>query len=229
MPQTMRDHLLRQRALSEIETDLGGERVAGDIARLRHLPVRFRLLEGDDVEPGAFECIASTYNVEISAGWGWRELMLPGCFAECLAENPMIPVFWQHDWYAGPIGVAEATEEPELLRCVGRLFLEDQRVPSIYEAMKANAVREWSIGFYANEILTTDDDKYLEQIVKGDLAEVSSVVRGANPVTETVDLRRRVPDERKRAEPEPPAEVPSMDRLRSRAGRRLWAPQADAV
>jgi HK97 family phage prohead protease len=219
-PANVRDQLRLRSTLDDIEIVPVTERQPGDTARLRQLPVRFRLLEGVDVQPGAFECIASTYNIEIDAGWGWREMMLPGCFAESLAENPNIPVFWQHDWYAGPIGVAVATEEPEQLRCVGQLFLEDARVPSIYRAMQAQAVREWSIGFYANEIVTSDEDRYLEKIQKGDLAEVSSVVRGANPVTETVDLRRKTPGERKRTDPAAPPAA-DLEVLRNRHARAL--------
>lgn len=221
-PRTTRDALRLRSTIGDVEVAPVSERQPGDTARLRQLPVRFRLLEGDDVEPGSFECIASTYNIEIDAGWGWREMMLPGCFAESLAENPMIPVFWQHDWYAGPIGVAEATEEPEQLRCAGHLFLEDPGVHRVYLAMQAKAVREWSIGFYANEIVTSDEDRYLEKIQKGDLAEVSSVVRGANPVTETVDLRRKSPAGRERTDP--PASGAPLETLRSRHARALLRP-----
>lgn len=186
--------------------------------RLRRLPMRVRLLEGDDVEPGSFECIASQYDVEYDIGWGWTEMILPGAFAESIAEHPVIPVFWQHAWSLGPIGQATPDEQSDHLHAIGKLYLDmGDLVTRVYEGMKNKALEEWSVGYWAETILNDKDAPRCDQIVKGDLAEISNVVRGANPDTETIDVRGR----RERKDPSPDPKSPSIDRIRSTAGRAL--------
>lgn len=207
---------LRTRSLTDTTTEL--DRTAGP--RIRRLPVRVRLLEGDDVAPGSFECIASQYDVEYDIGWGWTEMIKPGAFAESIAAHPVIPVFWQHAWTLGPIGSARPDEQSDHLHAVGRLYLDmGDLVQRVYEGMKDEALEEWSVGYYEDEILNSKDMPNCDQILKGDLAEISNVVRGANPETETVDLRtrRRQVEEQRAIE----AQQQSLDRLASPAGRAL--------
>jgi HK97 family phage prohead protease len=143
---------------------------------------------------GTFEAIVSVYNLAYEIGWGWKERILPGCFAESLAANDgIIPIFYEHDWDAAPIGDAVAEENSVGLLVRGQLYLGlGDVVDRVYRAMVAKALREYSIGFWPEEITWDKDEPEIDNIAKGDLAEASVVVRGANPSTETLDLRSQL-------------------------------------
>lgn len=201
----------------------------GSAARLRHLPVLVRAATDTDAPAGSFVAVGATYGLEYEIGWGWREILEPGVFAASIEAHPAIPIFWQHRWDMAPIGVG-APEEANLdgkdvLLVRGQLLLDadDPLVRRVHAAMLAGAVEEWSIGYYAEEIAWSKDDPELDRIVAGDLAELSSVVRGANPETGTVELAGLVdePELRRRMGLEqPPADEPAVD------VDRLWAAMA---
>lgn len=142
---------------------------------------------------GSFTATVSTYNLPYDIGWGWQEQILPGCFADSIAAQPAIPIFYQHIWEDGPIGVSdEVIEADEQLDVRGHLYLGmAQRIDIIYQAMLDESLREWSIGFWAEEITWDKDSPMLDQIAQGDLAEASVCVRGANPETGTAELLGR--------------------------------------
>jgi HK97 family phage prohead protease len=142
---------------------------------------------------GTFTALVSAYNVTYDVGWGWTERILPGAFAESIKAHSTIPIFYEHAWADGPLGVGTPVETESGCEVSGRLYLGmAERIDVIYQAMLDEALEEWSVAFWPQTIIEDSDDRYCDQIAKGDLAEASVCVRGANPATETIDLRSQV-------------------------------------
>lgn len=145
-----------------------------------------------DEGEGTFEAKVSTYGLAYDVGWGWTEKILPGAFAESIEQHSTIPVFYTHDWAAGPLGVGKPVESDDMLTVAGKLYLGmAERIDVIYQAMLDEALEEWSIAFWPETITNDKDEPNCDQIVKGDLAEASVCVRGANPETGTLELRQQ--------------------------------------
>jgi HK97 family phage prohead protease len=141
---------------------------------------------------GTGEAVVSTYDLEFEVGWGWTEKVLPGAFADSIVAHPTIPIFFNHDWDDGPIGSGQPTEADDQLTVAFQLYLGlGDRVDRVYKGMQDGALEEWSIGFWAEEILWDKDSPQCDQIALGDLAEASVCVRGANPATGTLELNGR--------------------------------------
>jgi HK97 family phage prohead protease len=152
--------------------------------------MRMKVRATPDAGEGTFEAKVSTYNLEYDIGWGWTEKILPGCFADSISEHPNQPTFYEHVWALGPVGVHKPEERDEDLIVRGHLYLGmDSRIDVVYQSMLDEALQEWSIAFWPETIITDKENPYCDQIAKGDLAEASICVRGANPDTETLDLR----------------------------------------
>ena len=152
--------------------------------------MKVRATPGQGVGTG--RAVVSTLDLEYDVGYGWSELVLPGAFADSIAAHPTIPIYHQHDWLAGPIGVGNPKEDGNQLVVDFHLYLgQGDLVDRVYQAMIDEALEEWSVGFYADEITSTKDKPMCDQIAKGDLAEASVCVRGANPETGTLELANR--------------------------------------
>lgn len=164
--------------------------------RHRQRPIRMRAMP--EVGEGAVEAIVSVYDLVYDVGGWWgptKERIEPGAFTDSIADKPVIPLFWQHDWEAGPIGDATASETDKDLRINGQLYVDDPMVTRIWRSLKADSVSEWSIGYIAlaTQIVKEDDNPKgddIEVVMKGQLCETSSCVMGANPGTETISVRR---------------------------------------
>lgn len=141
---------------------------------------------------GTYEAVVSSYELEYEIGWGWTEQILAGCFEDSIAAHPTIPTFYQHEWSAGPIGSGQPAEAKTNLVVKGRLYLGmGHLVDRVYQAMLDEALEEWSIGFWPEQITWDSDNPQCDAIVSGDLAEASVCVRGANPETGTLELNSR--------------------------------------
>lgn len=162
---------------------------------IRKRRIRMKVRATPDAGDGTFSAVVSTYSLEYDIGWGWTEQILPGCFTESIAAHPTIPVYHQHDWDSAPIGSCQPSEQGSGLEVSGQLYVgaefADPFVKRIYQAMLDEALEEWSIGFWPEEISWSEDSPTCDSIVKGDLAEASICVRGANPETGTLELNRR--------------------------------------
>jgi HK97 family phage prohead protease len=164
--------------------------MADTVPALRRIRVQTRA--APDEGEGRFEALVSDYSQTYDIGWGWRERILPGAFAESIAANPTIPICWEHDWRGGPIGHGEASETSHGLIVRGELYTDaDPTVGRIWRSMQARAVNEWSVAFFPQKIVNTDEEKNTDLIERGDLVEATVCFRGANPGTETLDLRSR--------------------------------------
>ncbi len=141
---------------------------------------------------GSGQAVVSTYNLEYPIGFGWSEQILPGAFAESISVHSTIPIFYNHDWDSGPIGMGRPTERASDLIVDFELYLDQgDLVNRVYKAMNDEALTEWSVGMWAEEITTDIQKPKLDQIAKADLAEASVCVRGANPETGTLELAGR--------------------------------------
>ena len=144
------------------------------------------------IGPGTGQAVVSTYNLAYDIGFGYTEMLLPGRFADSIASHPTIPIYHQHNWDDGPIGVGKPSEQGNQLIVDFELFLgEGDLVCRVYKAMVNEALDEWSVGFWAEAITNDTQNPKCDQIAKGDLAEASVCVRGANPETGTLELASR--------------------------------------
>ena len=142
----------------------------------------------DDAPEGIIEGYASVFNVAYpNAMQGSKypkEIILAGAFTDSLdGDGGRMPLFYEHDWKAGPIGYVEASQDSSGVRVRATVFMDDPRARSIWLAAKAGALREWSLGYRADESRAASADPLLEEVVRGTIYESSIVVKGANPGT----------------------------------------------
>lgn len=174
--------------------------------RLRHAPIELRAVA--DGPEGVLRGYASVYDTQYRIGHGLKEEIAPNAFAASLASREgVVPVFYQHNWDA-PVGVATATEDQHGVHVEARLFIEENELArSVWMAAKAGALREWSVGFYPSEIETRSaEGTEVERVTVADLAEASIVVRGANPLTEMLEVRTAEATPEPEVVPEPEVE-----------------------
>src|SRR5690606_5985134 len=88
-------------------------------------------------------------------------------------------------------------EEPRGLVIEGEFFLDTEDGRSVYHGIKAKALREWSIGYriLQAEVDDSDDSKRVVRVSDAELLEASSVLRGANPETDTLKVAQQIPQE----------------------------------
>lgn len=156
---------------------------------------------------GIVEAYTSVFGVEFTEGGGFssRQVQIePGAFADSLAAKPTAPIMWEHNWDGGPIGQSVQEEETDQgLRMIGELFIAEELPRRVYRAMRPadgaeqGALTEWSIGFWP--IRTVREERGSEEDPQEplfhyeaiDRAEHSVVLRGANPLTETISVNSR--------------------------------------
>lgn len=163
--------------------------------------MRAKFLAADGDDEGTFRALVSAYGVKYRIGYFTWHTIEPGTFAESLADQDAIPIFWMHAWSfteQAPIGHGAGAEEGDGLVIEGELYLDEgPEVRRVWRAMKAGAIREWSIGYQVLATRTDPDDEDHQFVTEGELLEASSVLRGANPETETLEVASRLsPDQR---------------------------------
>lgn len=155
---------------------------------------RFRSVEmraAEDLGEGVLVAYATTWDDPYKIGRNSKEQIKRGAFDTQRA----VPYLWEHSHGDVPIGVTRSiTEDDKGLRIEVEMFLDDPRARSVWRSIKAGAVLTNSIGFIPEEIVVTrSGDEDLETIVRGELLEVSAVLKPANPSAETVSTRAVVP------------------------------------
>jgi HK97 family phage prohead protease len=157
---------------------------------LRHLSVELRA--ATDAPEGVVVGYATVWNTEYPIGYGQKEVIQRGAFADSIKRQSNKPVYLEHDWKAGPIGHLTAIEDETGLRIEAQLYIDtSERARNVFRAMQAGAMCEWSVGFLPDADGIKSDGKRpgLDIVTRGDLREASVVNMGANPDTSTVEVR----------------------------------------
>lgn len=132
-----------------------------------------------------FEARAVSYGVIDD----YQTRFVRGCFSESLKRRLPV-VAWGHDW-SDPIGRVTAWDDrSDGLYITGRLS-DPGSVPRARQAMAQLAdgtLDEVSVGFFRLEERTAADG--VVEIVRGDLDEVSIVLRGAVPGAKVLAVRQ---------------------------------------
>lgn len=165
---------------------------------IRRRSVQVELLDAPEGE-GRVRALVTTFDRAYGIGPRTTETIGRSTFA----DGP-VPIYFQHGHGEVPVGDATATAGERGTELDVQFYLDTERGRACYRAQQSGALKEWSVGFTAGpeDITVTRgaDGAVNEHIDKGDLLEVSVVLRGANPYTETLEVR---------AEPE--ADAPEAD------------------
>lgn len=147
----------------------------------------------DELGEGIVEAYVSVYDVEYRIGpFGDRELIEKGAFAGSIEDKPVIPHFWSHNWPAGlMVGDSAPTSDDHGVKTMVTLDMDDELGRRVWRRHKSGAIDEFSIGYMPTVLRFDPDDDELERVVEAQLIESSSVVLGANPETELIDVRAR--------------------------------------
>src|SRR5690606_3674320 len=138
---------------------------------------------------GKVKAIVSTYDNAYQMGVAEWHRFKEGAFAA--ADGTTVPLFWQHN-HSGlapqpPIGVGKLAATSRGLELDAQFFIDNPAGRAVFSAIKADAVREWSIGYIAGEFEVEEDDgKVTLNISKSSVLEASSALKGANPQTRTL-------------------------------------------
>ena len=135
-----------------------------------------------------------------------------GCFAESLANKfPVMCLY--HNWEM-PIGKVIVGEEipagderlPEELKEFGGLYIEAQLnldkqiAKEAWSDIKMGVLSEYSIGYVV--LKDSIDDQGYRHLTKVDLIECSPVVRAANPMTKTLEVKSAIIETKEEEEKE---------------------------
>ncbi len=135
-------------------------------------------------EDGTIEVLAVVWGV--IDDYGTR--FVKGAFTESIEER-LPTIAWAHDW-SEPVGRAVSYRETdEGLFITARLDIGQgiARADQAYAQLKSGTLDDVSIGFWRLADRTADDG--VTEIVKGDLDEVSVVLRGAVPGAKVMAVR----------------------------------------
>lgn len=159
-------------------------------------PAVFTARKGEGVKAGTVAALVSAYGTKYQIGLSTFHTIRAGAFADSIAAQPSIPIFWAHAWNGTeqpPIGHGTASEGDDGLVIDGELYLDaDPEIGRIHQALISGALREWSIGYRVlTESSDPDDDKHF-YVDQAELMEASIVLRGANPATETLRVASQV-------------------------------------
>lgn len=151
--------------------------------------LRFRTVTGSvTTAEGRARARITTFNQPYEYAPRVREEISPSAFDGV----DTIPVMYQHQHDEPPVGTATLTRDATGINADIQFFLDTERGRAAFNAYHTGAMKEWSVGFAAkpDQITTTRADGYVnERIDKGDLMEVSTVLRGANKGTKTMHTR----------------------------------------
>lgn len=136
-------------------------------------------------DEGTFEVLAVAYGVVDDYGTRF----VPGVFNDSLEQR--LPVIaWAHDW-SEPIGRATGwREDPDVglyITCRLDLSPDVPRGRQAHEQMRSETLTDVSVGFWRIADRTADDG--VTEITRGDLDEVSVVLRGAVPGAKVLAVR----------------------------------------
>lgn len=150
-------------------------------------------VEASEEGEGIVTAYVSVYDVEYKVGpFGQREIIEPGAFDASIADKPTVPFFWSHNWPFGlMIGDAALSSDDHGLIAKATLDMDDELGRRVFRRIKSGAVDDYSVGYIPHAFKIDEDDEDLERVTEARCIEASAVVLGANPETETIDVRNR--------------------------------------
>ena len=139
----------------------------------------------DGESAGEVEAVFSVFDLRDHDG----DVVLSGA----IPNESKVTMAWGHDW-TKPIGKGVVVTDDKKATFKGRFFTDTDAGNEAYKTVKNMADdQEWSWGFIAKETRDGDPDSYdgkkTREIVTADIFEVSPVLRGANPATQTVAIK----------------------------------------
>lgn len=179
-----------------------------------HMPATILAADVDEAGAGRVKALVSAYDVKYRIGFDlWHTIEQGAAKATIERHAGRVPGFWMHSWSSSeqpPIGHSTGiTETDDGLVIDAELYLEDSETArAVYRAMKAEALTEFSIGYEVLAARVDEDDDAHEYVTELELLEWSSVLRGANPATETLEVAASVEE---LPPPAPPAEATSPE------------------
>lgn len=101
-------------------------------------------LDGPPDAQGRFTGYAAVFG-NVDRG---NDVIEAGAVTKTLQTDPVVPLFWQHDYNAVPIGTGHMTPDVKGVRIQGQLFIDSSELArEVYGAMKAGAVKGLSVGY----------------------------------------------------------------------------------
>jgi len=148
---------------------------------------------------GTFQGVASVYGVEDLGG----DIIDRGAFTKTIAENPVVPILWQHDSHE-VIGQGEVKEWQGKILLAGQIDLEDPIGQKAYRKLKAKLIKGLSIGFQAvkatfQDVTTDAGSKMVRRIQELKLWEVSIVTFPMLPQAQVTRVKSLADDARLKA------------------------------
>lgn len=140
---------------------------------------------------GVVIAYVSVYDVEYRVGpFGQREIIEKGAFDQSIKDKGTVPFFWSHNWPFGlMIGDTALSSDDKGLIATATLDMDDELGRRVFRRIKSGALDEYSIGYMVTMARFDPDDEDLERVVEAQCIEASSVVLGANPDTDTIEVR----------------------------------------
>lgn len=153
---------------------------------IMNFALRQRAVTVTEQEDGRLGGYATVFDTPYPIAPGLTETIMRGAFDEKLrARDGIVPVFWSHGLAKRgeePVGWARLREDGQGVAIDEVEFFDTDRGRAIDAATKAKALREWSLAFTADKIRQRQGDEGIE---RGEIIELSVVVRGAAPTTMT--------------------------------------------
>lgn len=140
-------------------------------------------------DDGTFSGVASVYGVEDLG----NDIIEKGAFKKTIAENPEVPILWQHD-SSEVIGSGQVSESGSKIMLSGRLDLDDPTAAKAYRKLKSKLIKGLSIGFQAiksvwEEIEEEGQKRYVRRIQELKLWEVSVVTFPMLPLAQVTRVK----------------------------------------
>lgn len=152
---------------------------------------RIELKELDEAS-GEFTGIASVYGVEDLGA----DVIERGAFKKTIAENPSVPILWQHD-SSEVIGRGEVKEEGDRVMLRGKLDLEDPTAQKAFRKLKAGLISGLSIGYQAVKVTWEETkDRFIRHVNELKLWEVSVVTFPMLPEAQVTAVKDMDSEER---------------------------------
>ena len=145
----------------------------------------FEIAQSREGDEGLVVGVASVYDREDAVG----DVIIKGAFTRTVAENPDVPLLWQHD-PAAVIGRARLRETDTGLEMVAQLDLDDPQAVLVRNKLQKRLLNGLSIGFEPRDVDWESRDGRVVRILRDvRVWEVSIVTFPAQPAARVTEVR----------------------------------------